>query len=397
MESSATINALFEFATEGMLVADSRGRIIKINPSAERMFGYLKGELNDALIEILIPSRFSGSHVAHRDGFNKNPHPRSMGQGMELFGKKKDNSEFPVEISLSPFVATDGNFVIAFIVDITERRKAEEKIKNYSIELEKQVQDRTLILREAIDELEKTKDELKKALEKEMELNDMKSRFVSIASHEFRTPLATILSSLSLVSKYNERNEEEKKNKHINRIKSAVNNMTDILNDLLSLSKLEEGKVQSSPEYFDLGKMVDELVQEMQGIAKGGQRIVHKKLDPCKEVFLDKKLVKNIFFNLISNAIKFSAEGEEIEVGSRCNGELVEITVTDHGIGIPKADQENLFERFYRGQNATNIQGTGLGLSIIKKYTELMNGSITYESEENKGTKFMVKLKNETK
>ena len=393
MDSNSTISALFEYATEGILITDSKGMIFRINPSAEKIFGYTKGELNNKPIEILIPSRFSHTHVKKRDGFIEDPHARPMGKGIALFGKRKDGVEFPVEVSLSPFEAKEGKYVIAFIIDITERRKAEEKIKNHSSELEKQVEDRTLILREAIHELENTKDELKKSLEKEMELNDMKSRFVSMASHEFRTPLATILSSLSLVTKYIEQGNEEKKNKHINRIKSSVNNMTDILNDFLSLSKLEEGKVDASFEPFDLNAFTEEVCQEMEIMVKTGQQVVYVHSGNEKIVDLDKKLIRNIFFNLISNAIKFSDEGKKILVETSINKGEVIISVTDQGIGIPKEDQEHLFERFYRAHNATNIQGTGLGLNIVTKCVELMKGKINYQSKEGVGTKFTIKFK----
>ncbi|MBI2271661.1 MAG: HAMP domain-containing histidine kinase, partial [Bacteroidetes bacterium] len=288
--------------------------------------------------------------------------------------------------------ANDKRFVIAFIVDISERKKAEEKVKNYSVELTKQVEDRTLILQEAVHELERTKEELNDALAKEKELNDMKSRFVSMASHEFRTPLATILSSLSLVSKYHGPENEEKRNKHITRIKSAINNMTDILNDFLSLSKLEEGKIACDPEKFDLKAFAEEVVQEMSSVKKNGQTIEYKHTGKETIVNLDKKLIKNIFFNLISNAIKFSDEDKQIDVQTLIDNKGASIVVHDRGIGISEEDKEHLFERFFRGQNAFNIQGTGLGLNIILKYIELMNGEISVESKLNEGTTFTSRI-----
>lgn len=389
MESKEGVDALFLYATEGILVVNALGEIIRTNPSAEKLFGYEKGELLGQAIEVLVPKSFSHKHSAVRENYSEQPRARHMGAGLELMGLKKDGIEFPVEISLSPYTSQQGRFVIAFIVDGTLRKQAEEKQKNYSTELEKQVKNRTLILEEAISELEKTKRDLRKALEKEKELNELKSRFVSMASHEFRTPLTTIMSSLSLVTKYGEISDTENQNKHVNKIKSSVINLTDILNDFLSVSKLEEGKIENMPEEINLMEFLNEIISQMEAMCKDGQKILpfHSGNDL---VNLDKKLMRNVLFNLISNAIKFSPEDSVIEVNALALNSSLKIAVKDKGIGISKEDQKHLFERFFRGHNATHIQGTGLGLNIVTKYAELMNGSIDFESEENKGTTFTI-------
>lgn len=386
MDTKEGIDALFLYATEGILITNEKGEIIKINPSAEKLFKYKPGELLGKKIEVLIPSRFS-SHQEHRENFNKHPHARSMGAGMSLYGLKKDGTEVPVEISLSPYTNAEGKFVVAFIVDITLRKQAEERMKNYSAELEKQVKNRTMILEEAIQELEKTKKDLHNALHKERELNELKTRFVSMASHEFRTPLTTMMSSLSLVTKYGEQNDKESQSKHVTKIKTSINNLTDILNDFLSVSKLEEGKVENMPEEINVKNYITEVVSEMKAMATHGQQLVQNHTG--NEIAnIDKKLLKNVLFNLISNAIKFSPEKGIIDISCHVSNSTLKVMVKDSGIGISKADQGHLFERFFRGHNATHIQGTGLGLSIVAKYAELMNGSIDFESEENKGTTF---------
>ncbi|MCX6180799.1 MAG: PAS domain-containing sensor histidine kinase [Bacteroidetes bacterium] len=390
MNHSEGTEALFLFATEGILVTNDKSEITRINPSAEKLFGYDRDELLGKKIEVLVPKRLAQQHIGHRDKFHQNPHARSMGAGMQLYGLKKDGTEFPVEISLSPYSSDEGKFVIAFIIDISIRKHAEEKLKTYSTELERQVKNRTMILEEAVEELEKTKKELKDALEKEKELNEMKSRFVSMASHEFRTPLTTMMSSLSLVTLYGEKNDKQNQDKHVGKIKTSINNLTDILNDFLSVSKLEEGKVENAPEEMNLKSFINDTIGEMQQLTTVHQ-IIHQHIG--KEIVsLDKKILKNILFNLMSNAIKFSPEGKNIEVISEVKNLSVKISVKDHGIGISKADQKNLFERFFRGHNATHIQGTGLGLNIVARYAELMNGSIHFESEENKGTTFTITL-----
>ncbi len=391
-EKMEEIEALFKYANEGILVVNEKGKIVRANPSIEKLFGYDADELLGEPVEILIPTELAAKHKKHVKGFNENPHARSMGSNMQLAARKKDGSTFPVEVSLSPYSTPKGKFIIAFIIDISIRKIAEDKAKNYSNELENQVKKRTMILEEAINELEKTKIELHNALEKERVLNEMKSRFVSMASHEFRTPLATILSSLSLVKKYGELKEDEKQATHINKIKLSINNLTDILNDVLSVSKLDEGKVSYSPEEFELEEFIKETVADLQGLTKNGQKIIYQHKGKSL-VWLDKKVLRHVLFNLVSNAIKFSEENKKILVSTSLQNKNLELLVSDEGMGIPKADQEHLFERFFRGRNATNIQGTGLGLNIVGKYIELMNGTIDFKSVENKGTTFILKFK----
>jgi len=391
MDRKEGIDALFLYATEGILTAHEQGDIVRVNPSAERLFGYDKDELIGKRIEVLVPKRFSEKHVNHRDRFYLHPHTRSMGAGIELYGLRKDGSEFPVEISLSPYETPEGKYVIAFIIDITLRKQAEENLKHYSNELEKQVKNRTLILEEAVEELEKTKKELNQALQKERELNSLKSRFVSMASHEFRTPLTTMLSSLSLVTRYGEQNDTENQSKHVNKIKRSIENLTDILNDFLSVSKLEEGKIENLPEEMNLKRFLAEIVSEMRTLMSNDQTI-HETYVGSEVVTLDKKLLKNVLFNLFSNAIKFSPKGGSIELSTEVSDSGVKISVKDYGIGISKEDQQHLFERFFRGQNATHIQGTGLGLNIVAKYAEVMKGSIDFMSAENQGTTFILRI-----
>lgn len=264
-------------------------------------------------------------------------------------------------------------------------------LKTTNSQLEERVKERALVLESALKKLKKSEAELLKSLEYEKELNELKTRFVSTASHEFRTPLTTILSSLSLISKYGEHNEKEKQNKHIERIKSAVMHLTDILNDVLSLSSLEEGGITASFEIFPVNKLVSDVIHEMQMIAKLNQKITYTHLGP-NEVILDKKTLKHILLNLVTNAIKFSNEDSIVNVVTEVKDSVFTLSVRDSGIGIPAEDQKHLFERFFRGDNVSAIQGTGLGLNIVAKYVELMNGKIDFKSELGKGTTFNVEF-----
>lgn len=398
--------ALFQYASMGILVANAEAEIILMNNFLLALFGYTdQTELIGKKIETLIPSRYHNKHIHQRDHYIENPKPRPMGLGKDLFAVRKDGSEFPVEISLSNYTTAEGSFAIAFVSDITKRKEYENailqqkeqlseinlKVAGMNEELEEKVEMRTKQLQEILQELEVSKDELTKALSKEKELSDLKSRFVSMASHEFRTPLSTILSSASLVAKYTEAEEQEKRNKHIVRIKSSVSNLTNLLNEFLSIGKIEDGKIIAHNAEFNIREMITLLCSEMEAIAKTNQQFDY--LHTGDEIiFCDAALLRNIITNLLSNAIKFSAEGSLIEVTSIISSTTIVLSVKDNGMGISVEDQEHLFERFFRGTNVTNIQGTGLGLHIVGKYIEILDGEIEFESDLEKGTKFIITL-----
>ncbi|WNJ17773.1 ATP-binding protein [Pontibacter sp. G13] len=233
--------------------------------------------------------------------------------------------------------------------------------------------------------------EIKHALNKERQLNELKSRFISMASHEFRTPLSTILSSVSLIEKYTQTEQQPNRAKHVDRIKANVRNLTSILEDFLSISKLEEGKMEVRPSEFDLVELIQEVCEEMQSLAKPGQDL-HIEAELDKQVHLDKHLTRNILLNLISNAIKYSGPDSRIHINLTDKEPHLKLSVKDEGIGIAEEEQIHLFERFYRAHNATHIQGTGLGLNIVHKYVSLMQGVIEFESEIDRGTTFTVTL-----
>src|SRR6056297_91157 len=235
--------------------------------------------------------------------------------------------------------------------------------------------------------------DIRSALVREQELNELKSRFISMASHEFRTPLSAISTSAILIDKQNMPGKEEKRKKYVAQIQNNVRNLVVILNDFLSLSKLEEGKVKSKPEHFNLIEFVNNLMGEMQPNRKRGQKIKLISRAGSVPVYLDSKLLQHVFTNLLSNAIKYSEEGTLITVTLKDENQKVSVSVTDQGIGIPIEEQDNLFDRFFRAENSTNIQGTGLGLHIVKQYTELMGGIVSFESEVGRGSTFKVEFK----
>lgn len=381
--------ALFDYASIGILVTNKQGEIIMINDFALEQFGYKREELLGITVEQLLPPHLRKRHISHREQYAAHPQSRPMGTGRDLFAIRKDGTEFPVEISLSHYENEEGSFVIAYINNITARKQAESNIERLNNELEQMVEERTQQLRDAMELLERSKEDLTEALGKEKELSELKSRFVSLASHEFRTPLSTILSSSYLVKQYGKEADEDKRNKHLQRIVICAKLLTDILDEFLSVGKIEEGKIQVRNVNIKVDDFFQNIIQEMQGITKEGQQVDYLHEGP-PNIELDPSLLKHIAMNLLSNAIKFSDNNSTILVRTYRDESEFKLKVTDHGIGMSREDQQHLFERFYRGSNTSNIQGTGLGLHIVSKYCELMNGSISCESELNKGTTFTI-------
>jgi PAS domain S-box-containing protein len=644
------LTAVFNNATEGMLIVNKGGSIVLVNTFAEQLFGYRSTELIGMNIENLLPDRLRVVHHDHREAFMANPETRPMGKGRELLAKRKDGMEFPVEISLSHFKNDQGSFAIAFILDLTERQKAlkaldqeqklvqtyfelapilfvvldktgsvsnvndyacqllgykkeeilgknwfesfltpemttkkeflsniekifegkpvlleyenpvlnkndeeidiswrnsiihdmqgqpiallsagtditerkkheratsvhHEAIRNLNEELEVKIRKRTAELHETVHQLEavnrqlivnqrlftaithyfpdsvigvlnrdlkylfvdgqelrnigltkednrgervfdgvhpalsseaeeklknvfkgervsydvdldgkyytvssvplpgeeghineviviitniterrKTERELLKSIEKEKELNKLKAQFITMASHEFRTPLSTVLSSVFLLENYTGQELENNKAIHLGKIKWSVNNLTQLLNDFTSLGKLEEGRVKVAYSEINIHEFLEELIPEMELVRKGNQTIRCEYFGEEREVLLDKQLLRSILLNLISNAIKYSSIDAEIKLIATLTDTDLIIKIIDQGIGIPKDEHKQIFKRFYRAQNASNIEGTGLGLNIVKKYARLMKGNIEFQSELNKGSTFTVTL-----
>jgi PAS domain S-box-containing protein len=402
------LTSLFENATEGIVVSNSQGIIILINPSACQMFGYSPEELEGKMIEILIPDKAKKKHIKHREEFYHDPKNRKMGHNRDLLAGRKDGTTFPVEVSLSTYVQNDERHVIAFIIDITQRKATEQNIILQQLQLEKvtdelrllnadleaKVEQRTTILKEALLKLEESQNGLNLALDKERQLNEIKSRFVSMASHEFRTPLSTVLSSASLIDKYTGLDDQEKRSKHIEKIKNSVKHLNTLLEDFLSLGKLDEGKIGIHLHEFNLEDLIRDTIEEIIPTLKSGQIINYE--NTCQSLIIsDKNLIRNILFNLFSNAIKFSEVSRTIRVISRVKAKTTFVSIQDEGMGISEEDQQHLFSSFFRGRNVVNIQGTGLGLHIVKRYVDLLGGSISLESVLGKGTKitFSIPLK----
>lgn len=391
---------VFQNASLGILVIDSRGAIVLANSFLLTQFGYADAnELIGKKMEILIPKRYHHRHVSERNHFSAHPETRPMGINRDLFGIKTDGTEIPLEISLSSYTNDEGIFSIAFISDISVRIEVQDKLREHrqalasmnkkmemlNEELEEKVKERTFKLQEALQKLEASKDELAKALSKEKDLGDLKSAFVSMASHEFRTPLSTILSSASLLAKYKLTEEQPNRDKHVQRIKSSVINLNNILNEFLSLGKIEDGKIKAHFVVFDIKDFILQQCNEMSDILKQGQTIDYTHEGETL-VRLDENLFKNVLINLLSNAAKFSNENQPIHINVKVEKKSFQFQIRDEGMGISQKDQEHLCEIFFRANNAINIPGTGLGLHIVAKYIEMLNGKMEIKSQLEKGT-----------
>jgi PAS domain S-box-containing protein len=391
--------AIFHEAAIGILVTDAQFNIILSNEYAHSLFGYSESELSGQNISILIPNHLKGRHEGHLHKLDHQPISRPMGAGLDLKAKRKDESLFPIEISLSHFKENDQMYYIAFVSDVTLKRKVEMELilKNQEINqlnesLEEEVKARTQALQNTLAQLEIQTHELENALQKEIELGDLKTRFVSMASHEFRTPLTSILSSATLIEKYTAEDQQPKRAQHIQRIKSSVAHLTEILEEFLSAGKLEAGKVEVRPEDFSIGEFFDDLISVLAGMKKPGQEIELTIADPSACFSTDTSMLRKILLNGLSNAIKFSQKNVFLRVQMIENS--LEITIEDQGIGISEQDQKHLFERFFRGGNANIIPGTGLGLHIMDRYVRLIQGKLTLTSELDQGTTITYSLPN---
>lgn len=397
MESAKLLSAIIETAIDGIITIDDKGLIESINPSALKIFGYEEQDLIGKNISVLMPEPDKSRHDGYLHRYQNTGEKKIIGKGREVKGLRKGGSEFPFRLAVSEVQLHDRVIYTGFIHDLSKEKEAEEFLKNYTIELEELVESRTKSLKQMLYELQEAKEEANLSLEKEKELNRMKSRFVSMASHEFRTPLSSMQLSVVLIEKYLQTSDNAQILKHLHKIKNVIASLNGILNDFLSLEKLEAGIVAPHYDTFDVVKFSEELTEEMQLITKEDQIIIYQHTGSESEINLDQNLLRNCLMNLISNAIKYSGEHTLIEFSTEISKGHYLFTVKDNGIGIPQEDHAALFQPFFRAHNTGNIPGTGLGLNIVLRYVNLMDGHIHFESKPDSGTLFILSFKRKTK
>jgi PAS domain S-box-containing protein len=395
----------FDTILEGICIIDQSGKIVRNNKSFEEIFGYESGELIDQTIDRLIPVESRELHQAHVRNFYGSPLTYKKRQGREFRAIKKDGSSVYVEIGLNQLEFNGMSYTKTSVNDISNRKQKEFEIEELNMQLKGEVEKQTLELRKLVAELQKSNKALveevrqkeiaevqaKQALEKEKELHLLQTKFLSMVSHEFKTPLSGMLTSLSLIKKYTENLNQLSLQKHIDTINRLIFQLNNVLNDFLFLEKSDSNKLIYSKLKFDICELIKEANQDLENMLKTGQSIQFE--CPEKEVFIfqDRTIVDFIYRNLLSNAIKYSEEYKKIEVSLYTNNELY-LELKDNGIGIPIQEQKHLFERFFRASNALFIQGSGIGLNMVKHHLEGIGGKISFESEEQKGSKFTIQI-----
>lgn len=492
-KGSNVFKILSEAVSEGIIIVNKSQIIVATNTSANELFGYEEEELKGAHLDILIPKKYQGGHHKHVEGFLNKSNKRQMGHGRDLYGVRKDGTEFPVEAGLNPFTVYDNEYVMALVIDISVRKKAEQELKHwanifneslneiyifdgddllfidvnkgalrnigytldelrkmtpvdikpdyteakflkviapvlnntqdklkfnttherkdgsrYPVEVHLQksvVGDRNSMVAIILDiseqeeytqKLEKTVTErtrqLEEALTKEKELGELKTKFLSLVSHEFKTPLSGILTSATLAGKYTKEEQQEKRQKHLKTIRGKVKYLNNIINDFLSIERLESGKVNYKYSTFPLSKVINEVIYDANMLLKEGQKIEYPENIDAIFIDFDEKILELILTNLINNAIKYSSENSTIFLKASTEHNVLTLSIRDEGIGIPENEQKYVFNRYFRAENALLNQGTGIGLNIVKTHLENLGGSIHFISAIGEGTEFTVTL-----
>ena len=402
------LESVFESAIDGILVIDARGTIKMANAAAADLFGYTEAAMLGQNVSTLMGADHAHRHDGYLERYLRTGEARIIGVGREVEGKRRDGSKFPFRLSVGELRLPDETLFTGIVHDRSAEHAYQQELASLNATLERRVTSRTIALEEAAEllnreietrraaerEAAESREEALVALERERELGELKSRFVSLASHEFRTPLATILSSAELLKRYTEAHQQDRRERHIARIRKAVIHLTDVLNDFLSLGRMDEGRITPTPEEVDLAVEVREFVEYITPTLKPGQSVLLTSPRAERAFRTDRRFLQNILTNLVSNASKYSPRDGQIQlkVAVEPAPRALRIEVVDKGIGIPAEEQDRLFARFFRAQNAENIQGTGLGLHIVSRYVRMLGGEIWFESVEGEGSHFYVRL-----
>lgn len=357
---------LLESAPDSIVIVDGAGTIVLVNTQTERLFGYPRAELLGQPVEVLVPDQFRGHHHLHRGKFSSDPNVRPMGAGLQLYGRRRDGSEFPVEISLSPLETEEGRLISASIRDITERRLVERALQDKNVELER--------------------------------ANRAKDNFLAAMSHELRTPLNAIIGFTGLLLMKATGPLNPGQERQLDLVQSSGKHLLSLINDLLDLAKIDSGGVQMELAEVDCRPVIEEVVGTLRPSAEGkGLHLLMKLPDREVTVRTDKRALQQILINLTNNAIKFTEAGSitvDMCVAQHQGQSMMELSIIDSGIGISQTDQDRLFHPFTQvgGAVKARAEGAGLGLYLCRKLAELLGGHIELHSQIGHGSRFMLRL-----
>ncbi len=396
-KSDQRFQQVVESAPNGMVMVDEAGKIHMVNKAAEVLFGWSREELLEMNVDALVPQRYRGRHPQHRMEFHKDPKVRSLGAGRDLYGLKKDGSEVPIEIGLNPIEIETGRFVLASIVDIRERKKAQDDIQKKAEELKRSNQELeqfAYVTQKTNEGIKMLYKELEKKNKKLEQRDQLKNDFVNNVSHELRTPLTIIRESISQVvdGLFGETN--EKQNTYLNKSLISIDRLKKIIDDLLNISKIEKRKTDLYKQNVNVVEMMEEIVADFTPLFQKKNLGITCRFDKKKiNCLADKEKIIQVLTNLINNAYKFTEKGY-VEIGAVENGANIECRVRDTGIGIAADDLPRLFSKFEQigRQDGPGEKGTGLGLTIVKGIIELHDGKISVESMPGQGTTFTFTL-----
>lgn len=368
----------FDSMQIGILVFDQERKIVLANEPLAALFGvdetYLLQHKIDAFFK----------HLNIFKSFIENPHDDTFKSSIEFEEQDANGNAIFLELTFGKMIYEGELYFKALISDISLRKIKEVEITDLNLKLEEEVRIRNVKLEEAVKQLKQT-------LNKEKELNNLKTKFIELASHEFKTPLSAILSSTELMAKYAHLQKTNKLNEHLEKVKLMVYRLNGMLDDLLTLENIEQGHVASNFSTFNYRKLIQEIKMVTKPLLKKNQKLTIKKSD-INSIYHDFNIIKIILTNLLYNAIKFSNENSEIIIKINSDSSNLYFNVQDFGIGIPENEQSLIFTRFFRAKNAIYFPGTGIGLNIIKGYITSFNGAISFKSVENKGSIFNVEL-----
>lgn len=387
--------------SEGVLVVGEDQSVLAVNNTLLNIFGYNKEEVEGKDFELLIPEVKRKAHREHFKGFLQSHSRRRMASGRVLYGRHKEGHRIPLEVGLTPVKTDESFFIVGLVLDVTHKYERERSIEKLNQELETMVLQRTQQLNDSIENLtrecekrEVAENKVREALKREKELNAIKTSFMQMVSHEFKTPLSGILTSAMLIEKYKETDQQDRRIKHLESIKRKVQHLDALLNDFLAVERLGSGRESYRYSEFWLNELLAQVTEESKHLLKAGQHLEVNLPDERVHMFQDKVVLNLILSNVLNNAIKYSnSKGNILLNVERLNDQgLLKIQVADEGVGIPQEEQQYIFSRYFRASNVQNLKGTGIGLNMARKHLHNLGGHIFFNSREGEGTVFTIMI-----